>query len=119
MDRQTRRLFLLGLGVVVVAAGLAVALSGRIGSQDRPSGPTIDGVVVQVESSGLASVAGFTIRTVDGRQLRFGLAELRNGVAFPPAHLAEHVATAQPVRVWYRESAGGFEALWLEDVPPS
>jgi hypothetical protein len=118
VDRQTRRLFLAALGVLaVVAAVAAVAFAGRSDGKGRPSGPTADGVVVQVESSGLTAVAGFTLRTADGQELRFGLAELRNATSFPPAHLAEHVATATPVRVWYREAAAGLEALWLEDAP--
>jgi hypothetical protein len=114
MDRQTRRLFIVALVVVAIAAAIAVGLSRDGGG--RPSGPSVDGVVTQVSSSGLASVTSFTLRTVDGRTLRFGLGELRNAATFPPAHLAEHVATAQPVRVWYRESQPDLEALWLEDA---
>jgi hypothetical protein len=109
MDRGTRKLFLAALAVVVVAVAMAAYVS-QGNSGGRPPGPTVDGVVIQVESTGLTSVSGFTLLTADGRQLRFGLAELRNGTAFPPGHLPEHVATAAPVRVWYREAgalAGG------------
>jgi hypothetical protein len=118
VDRQTRRLFLAALGVVAIAAAV-VALTGRGDGQGRPGGPFVDGVVVQVESGGVASVTGFTLRTGDGRSIRFGLAELRNAAEFAPGHLSEHVATSTPVRVWYREAQGAFEALWLEDAPAS
>ena len=116
MDRGTRNLFLAALAVVVAAVAVA-AYASQGSNGGRPPGPTVDGVVIQVESTGLTSVNGFTLLTADGRQLRFGLAELRNGSVFPPGHLPEHVATAAPVRVWYRETSGGFEALWLEDAP--
>jgi hypothetical protein len=118
VDRQTRRLFLAVLGVVAIAAA-AVAFAGRGDGQGRPDGPFLDGVVVQVESLGVGTVSGFTLRSRDGRTLRFGLAEQRNAAEFAPGHLAEHVATSTPVRVWYREAPSGFEALWLEDAPAS
>ena len=117
MDRQTRRLFLAALAVVAIAAAVVALTGGGPADGSRPDGPAVDGVAIQVESSGLASVSGFTLRTADGRELRFGLGELQNATQFAPGHLAEHVATSQPIRVWYRETAGGLEALWLEDVP--
>ena len=118
MDRQTRRLFVAALAVVAMAAGVVAFLS-RPDGQGRPDGPTVDGVVIEVESTGLNAVSSFTLRTADGRLLRFGLEGLRNATAFPPGHLSEHVATSTPVRVWYRESAEGLQALWLEDAPAS
>jgi hypothetical protein len=116
MDRLTRRLFLAVIALVAIGAAVTAFVS-RPESPARPDGPTVDGVVIQVESSGLSSVSGFTLRTADGRVLRFGLTQLRNGTQFPPGHLSEHVATSTPVRVWYRETSGGLEALWLEDAP--
>jgi hypothetical protein len=116
VDRQTQRLFLAAIGVVIVVAAIVVYVSGS-GAQARPDGPALDGVVVQVESTGLSSVSGFTLRTADGRLLRFGLGELRNAAQFAPGHLPEHVATSAPVRVWYRDAGGALEALWLEDAP--
>ena len=118
MDRTTRRIFLAILGVLVVG-GLALALAGG-GDQaaGKPDGPTVDGVVVSVASTGLAAVSGFTLRTDDGRTVVLGLLKLRNGTAFPPGHLAEHLATSQRIRVWYAPAAdGGLDALWLEDLP--
>ena len=63
------------------------------------------GVIVGVDSEGLDQVRGFSLRTDDGVTLAFTIGALENGAAFPPGHLVEHQATAQPVRVWYRRRA--------------
>ena len=44
------------------------------------------------------------------------LGDLENGTEFPPGHLVEHQATAQPVRVWYRTENGARVAVRLEDA---
>lgn len=117
MDRTTQRGFLGILGLLAVG-GLALVIWGGDQALSKPDRPTLDGVVVNVASTGLASVSRFTLRTDDGRTLDFGLGALRNGTTFPPGHLAAHVATSQPIRVWYAEiSGGGLDALWLEDLP--
>jgi hypothetical protein len=117
VDRLTRRAFLVALGLLA-AVGLVAMLASSGSPWVRPDEQSVEGVVVAVDTAGLGAVNGFTLRTSDGQELEFGLSGLRNGVAFPPGHLAEHVATSQPIRVWYRESAAGLEALWLEDAPP-
>jgi hypothetical protein len=117
MDRQTRRLFLVALAGVAIIAAVAAYVGRSASEAGRPDGPTVDGVVIQVESAGLASVSGFTLRANDGRLLRFGLLEQRNATQFAPGHLPEHVATSAPIRVWYRDAGGALEALWLEDAP--
>jgi hypothetical protein len=47
----------------------------------------------------------------------FRLDRLENGTAFPPGHLAEHQATAEPVRVWYSDEAGTRYAIRVDDAP--
>ena len=124
MDRTTRRVFV-GALVLLVAAGVGLALlGGGGGSPARPDVPTVDGVVIKVDSTGLASVSGFTLRSDDGLTLAFTLAGLRNGTIFPPGHLAEHQATSSRIRVWYVDAAaaagtgtGTLDALWIEDAP--
>ena len=64
----------------------------------------------------MRDVHSFTLRANDGQRLTFGLAELQNGTQFPPGHLAEHQATSQPVRVFYRDAGGTLQALRLEDA---
>ena len=120
MDRRTRNLFALVLIVVVaITGGAALLLSDT--SRTEPDGPpgttAVDGVIVAVDSAGLSDVRGFTLRRPGGEILVFRLGELENGDQFPPGHLAEHQATAAPVRVWYRMEGSERFAVRLEDAP--
>ena len=117
MDRQTSRLFVAALAVVAIAVAV-VGYASRGDGGGRPSGPFVDGIVVDVEASGITAVEGFTLQTADARRLRFGLDRQRNWAEFPPGHLREHVGIS-PVRVWYEEMAGGLKAIWIEDAPVS
>jgi hypothetical protein len=116
VDRRTRLVFVLILVAVTLLGGGAAILS-QLSANGRPDGsPTVDGIVVSVDSQGLGNVKGFRLRTADGRVLTFDLSADRNEAQFPPGHLTEHVATAAPVRVWYEGSGDQLKALWLEDV---
>lgn len=84
---------------------------------DPSRGSPMNGVVVSVDSAALGQVREFTLRMVDGEEFTFILGELDNPTAFPPAHLAEHQATSQPVRVFFTESNGVRVAYRLEDAP--
>ena len=120
MDRRTRNLFALVLVAVIVVTGAAAFLLGRSSLIDpgAPANATaVDGVIVAVDSAGLSDVRGFTLRRPGGEILVFRLGELENGDQFPPAHLAEHQATAAPVRVWYRIEGSERFAVRLEDAP--
>lgn len=120
MDRGTRKLFTLALVAIIGLTGAAAFLLGGSALID-PSAPAnaiaIDGVIVGVRSEGLDRVSSFTLRTIDQGTLTFSLGELENGVEFPPGHLVEHQATAQPVRVWYRTEGADKVAIRLEDAP--
>jgi hypothetical protein len=119
VDRRTRNLFALALVVVIALTGGAALLLGGTGLRDpgAPPGATaVVGVVVGVTSTGLDKVSGFTLRTTDQGTLAFVVGDLENGAEFPPGHLVEHQATAQPVRVWYRTEAGDRVAIRLEDA---
>jgi len=120
VDRRTRNVFALALGAVVIAAAAAAILLG--GTTARDPGPPADatsvvGVIVRVDSQGLDKVNGFTLRTTDQGSLTFRIGVLENGAAFPPGHLVEHQASAQPVRVWYRNDGDAKVAIRLEDAP--
>lgn len=123
MDRRTRNLFAIALVAVIALTGGAALILGA-GSSPTPAATPpagtseVVGVIVAVDSQGLGDVRGFTLRRSGGEELTFGLSALENGTQFPPGHLAEHLADAVPVRVWYRESGGERLALWLEDAPP-
>ena len=120
MDRRTRNLFAFALVFVIAATGgAAVLLGGAGGNPDGGSAntPSVSGVIVGVDSEGLDKVRGFSVRTADGTTVAFIIGRLENGVTFPPGHLVEHQATAQPVRVWYRTEGETRVAIRLEDAP--
>lgn len=120
MDRRTRNLFALALVLVIAATGgAAILLGGGGGNPDGGSAnaPSVIGVIVGVDSEGLDKVRGFRVRTADGATVAFTIGTLENGVTFPPGHLVEHQATAQPVRVWYRTEGDTRVAIRLEDAP--
>ena len=119
MDRRTRNLFALVLiAVVVITAGAALVLSDT--SMFDPEGTSdvaaVEGVVVAVDSTGLTDVQGFMLRVAGGETMAFRLGELENATEFPPGHLAEHQATAAPIRVWYRMEGDERYAVRLEDA---
>ena len=119
MDRRTRNTFALALIVVIGLTGVAAFLLSESGLRD-PDAPSnaesMVGVIVGVEALGLTDVKGFTLRIADGATVEFVIGDLENGTEFPPGHLVEHQATAQPIRVWYRTEDGARVAIRLEDA---
>ncbi|MBF8290196.1 MAG: hypothetical protein HW391_1164 [Chloroflexi bacterium] len=94
---------------------VATATSGPISPAPPPNAP-IEGVIVHVESTGLDSVTGFTLRTADGSLLEFRIGQLATGAEFPPGHLTEHQATAEPVRITYVKDGETLVATGIEDA---
>ena len=43
---------------------------------------------------------------------------LENGVEFPPGHLAEHLASSSPLRVFFRPEGDRLVVYRLEDASP-
>ncbi|MFL5684729.1 MAG: hypothetical protein ACJ77D_01620 [Chloroflexota bacterium] len=119
MDRRTRILFAALLIAIVAGTAIAALLLSDPSELDLPPGTeSMTGVVVQVDGSGgLGNVNGFVLRQPGGELAEFSLRELRNGTQFPPGHLAEHQATAAPIRVWFRIDGDERLALRLEDAP--
>ena len=74
------------------------------------------GVLVKIDSQGLTKVRGFTLRTDAGAEIAFTIGTLENGAEFPPGHLAEHMATSSPVRVFFRDEAGTLVVYRIEDA---
>jgi hypothetical protein len=108
---------------VVVAATIVAACGesgGTVGSsvgsvEAAPSSP-VEGVVIDVESAGLGEVGSFTIRTADGQQVTILMGDLENAAEFPPAHIGEHLASGEPVRVTFTMGADGPVAVRIEDA---
>ena len=83
-----------------------------------PPASPVDGVVVAVDSAGLGQIRGFTLRaTQAGVAFDFKLGPLENAAGFSPSHLSEHMATSEPVRVWYRMEDAVPVVYRLEDAP--
>jgi hypothetical protein len=77
----------------------------------------IDGLVIDLDAKGLSEVTGFTLRTNEGTEIVFRMGVLENGTQFPPGHLAEHMATSSPVRVFFRPEDGDLLVYRIEDAP--
>jgi len=120
VDRRTRVLFAVLFAAIVIITAIAAILLSETGivDPDRPAGTTdMTGVVVGVDSRSLADVRGFTLRLAGGELVDFSLRALGNGTEFAPGHLAEHQATAEPIRVWWRMDGAERLAIRLEDAP--
>jgi hypothetical protein len=109
-----RRRLIVGAGVVIAVIAVGAFLVNILG---QPPRQTETGVVIAVDSTSLTNVRGFTIRTPDGRTVAFTLGPLENASQFAPGHLNEHVATAVPVLVTYRDDNGQRVVVRLEDAP--
>ncbi len=83
-----------------------------------PTSP-VDGVLIHIDAAGLSQVTGFTLRLATGREITFKIGTLENGDQFPPGHLAEHLATSTPIRVYFRPQGSDLVVYRLEDAPPS
>jgi len=111
------------LQTLLAAAALAAGCAGP--EPFVPPTPSItspvDGVVLSVDSAGLGDVRGFTLRpTSSPFAFNFTLGTLENPTEFPPGHLAEHLASSQPVRVYFRRSENGEHIVYrLEDASPA
>jgi hypothetical protein len=81
-----------------------------------PAGSPVEGVLVDIDSAGLADVDGFTLRLADGRTVAFRVGILENGDEFPVGHLAEHLATSAPVRVFFRAEGPDLVVYRIEDA---
>jgi hypothetical protein len=110
---------LAALLVALAAAGCGSnatsATAGPEVSAGAPASP-LTGVLVKIDSQGLTKVRGFTLRTDAGAEIPFTIGTLENGAEFPPGHLAEHMSTSSPVRVFFREAGGTLVVYRIEDA---
>lgn len=93
---------------------LVVVALATVGCE--PATEQAEGVLTHVDSGGLDKVEAFTLRTGDGRTIDFTIGVLENGAEFPPSHLAEHLAGAEPIRVYYRREGSSNVAFRIEDA---
>lgn len=89
---------------------LAVAAGCRLGQEGQEQ--TVRGVLTEVEARSIARLDSVTLRTADGRQLRFRVAE---SVEETPSHLRQHMTFGEPVTVTYRATTEGLVATRITD----
>jgi hypothetical protein len=106
---------------VVLGGATVFALITRPACACSPSPPpsVAEGIVISIDSTGLTSVHGFSLRTADGATLEFRLGDLDNPTRFAPGHLAEHQASSSPIRVFFRFENAERVVYRLEDVVAS
>ncbi len=97
------------------ASGSPAAPSVTPATPLPPASP-VEGVLIDIDSAGLADVDGFTLRLGDGRTVAFRVGILENGDEFPVGHLAEHLATSAPVRVFFRPEGQDLVVYRVEDA---
>jgi hypothetical protein len=114
------------MGAAAVAACTLGAPTGDqtpIGDSTAPPVPDspVEGVIVEVTSTGLGQVERFTLRLADGTRIVLHMGVLENPAEFPPGHLAEHQATSEPIRAYFRDEDEGPTVYRIEDAaePPS
>ena len=125
------RAAILASAVILVACGTGGApsssSSGPSGVAPLPSDPStlepvgvaspVTGVVVAIEASGLEDVTGFTLRSDAGVTVGLRIAgPLENAAEFPLGHLGSHMASAEPVRVYFRRVGGALIVQRIEDA---
>ena len=77
----------------------------------------VDGLVIDIVTTGPVDVASFTVRTAGGELVEFTVGTLDvSGDGFPAEHLGEHRIAAEPVAVFYRDEDGKHVAYRLEDA---
>lgn len=127
-EARRRRPLLIALVVGVAAIGIvgifiatqlfAMRACGCIQpTPELPSSPVV-GVVVAVDSAGLGQVSGFSLRVDGGWAFKLALGPLENAAEFSPSHLAEHLASSEPIRAFYRLEGGAPVVYRLEDAVP-
>jgi hypothetical protein len=74
------------------------------------------GLVLHVDQPGLGDVTGFRLLISDGAQADFTMGVQENAAEFPAADLSEHMASGQPVLVYFRQSGSDLVVYRLEDA---
>ena len=95
---------------------IATACGGGGGSDGGER--SVEGIILDVQSTSLTQIQSFTMRTNDGDTLVFHVApdarpDPQEG--FVPGHLRSHAVAAEQVKVYYREENGDLLATRLVD----
>lgn len=97
-------------------APVVSSVPGASASATIPNSP-VAGVITSVDAVALDQVHGFTLTSAGGQDLTFVIGKLENGDEFPPGHLKEHMASATPILVYFRQENGALVVYRVEDAP--
>jgi hypothetical protein len=111
---------LFGILLLPFALFAALVTCACVAPSQAPLPPSpIVGVVVAIDQVSLTQVNSFELRTSDGKTVTLKLGTLDNATQFSLSHLATHMATGVPIRVFYRLENGEPVVYHLEDVIPA
>jgi hypothetical protein len=100
------------LPALLVALGVLLLGALGYGALSRTREQPVRGLVTSVEARDIGHAAAITVRTQDGRDLRF---QVDPAVEMTPGHLREHMTFGQPVSVYYRRTGDAFVAIKVTD----
>jgi hypothetical protein len=113
----TSRVRFVRFALIVSLAAALIAGCTLVEQGGQPVEREAIGLVTAVEGSGPADVRQFTLRTDEGQTLSFSIRPGRlSATAFPAAHLREHLASGQKVRVRYVAESGTLIPIDLADA---
>lgn len=103
----------------LLAAGLFALVAGALTACGGGDDNSAVGVIVDVKSTSLTSIDGFTLQMKGGKRLVFEIApsatqDLQEG--FFPGHIRSHMVGAEQVRVYYLKSGDRLFALRMEHL---
>jgi hypothetical protein len=102
--------------IPVVLVALGVVMLAWLGwtMVDNARQPRVRGIVTSVEARDLGHAAAITVRTVDGKDVRFQV-EADIDPHWTPGHLRDHMLFAEAVTVYYHQAGGDLVAYRIED----
>ncbi len=101
------------IAILVLGLSFVALACGDGGDSER----SVEGVILEVESSSLVDLDSFSLRTNDGETILFVSdpdASTDPGEAIFAGHLVGHMQSAEQVTVLYREEGGVFLATRIE-----
>lgn len=105
--------------VLIFVALFLLALLSSCDRSGTPSGThTAAGVVAAVQAETLLEWSSMTLREPSGKELTFSRGDRVDLRLWRASHLREHIVSASPIMVLYRETPQGLLALSLSDASP-
>jgi hypothetical protein len=85
----------------LLALGVALLLVFGLGLYTASQAPRVRGVITNVQSRDIGHASSITVRTSDGREIRFQVSD-EVDQHWTPGHLRDHMLLGEPITVLYR-----------------